>query len=73
MENRLHWTGRDLSEKDKSLVRMGNAPRVIASRSLAISLPRIDGYANIAAATTPVTRSARSSYFRPHERLSGPW
>ena len=38
-------------QEDKSLVRTGNAPRVMASlRGLAISLLRIDGHANIAAA-----------------------
>ena len=38
-------------QEDKSLVRTGNAPRVMASlRSLAISLLRLDGHANIAAA-----------------------
>ena len=37
--------------EDKSLVRTGNAPRVMASlRSLAISLLRRDGHANIAVA-----------------------
>jgi hypothetical protein len=37
--------------EDKSLVRTGNAPRVMASlRSLAISLLRLDGHDNIAAA-----------------------
>src|SRR5450755_2095697 len=51
IENRLHWV-RDVTYlEDKSLVRMGNAPRVMASlRSLAISLLRLDGHANIAAA-----------------------
>ena len=51
MENRLHWV-RDVTYlEDKSLVRTGNAPRVIASlRSLAISLLRLDGQDNIAAA-----------------------
>ena len=38
-------------QEDKSLVRTGNAPRVMASlRSLAISLLHLDGHANIAAA-----------------------
>jgi hypothetical protein len=38
-------------QEDKSLVRTGNAPRVTASlRSLAISLLRLNGHANIAAA-----------------------
>ena len=44
--------GRDVTyQEDKSLVRTANAPRVMASlRSLAISLLRLDGHANIAAA-----------------------
>jgi hypothetical protein len=38
-------------QEDKSLVRTGNAPRVMASlRSLAISILRLDGHTNIAAA-----------------------
>jgi len=38
-------------QEDKSLVRTGNAPRVMASlRSLAISLLRLHDHANIAAA-----------------------
>jgi predicted transposase YbfD/YdcC len=51
IENRLHWV-RDVTYlEDKSLVRTGNAPRVMASlRSLAISLLRLDGQANIASA-----------------------
>jgi hypothetical protein len=37
--------------EDKSLVRTGNAPRVIATlRSLAIRLLRLEGHVNIAAA-----------------------
>ena len=36
-------------QEDKSLVRTGNAPPVMA-RSLAISLLRLDGHVNIAAA-----------------------
>jgi predicted transposase YbfD/YdcC len=51
IENRLHWARDVTYQEDKSLVRTGNAPRVMASlRSLAISLLRIDGHANIAAA-----------------------
>jgi predicted transposase YbfD/YdcC len=51
IENRLHWV-RDVTYlEDKSLVRTGEAPRVMATlRSLAISLLRLDGHANIAAA-----------------------
>ena len=70
IENRLHWVRDVTYQEDKSLVRTGNAPQVMASlRSLAISLLRIDGHANIAAANRHHARSARSSYFRPHERL----
>jgi predicted transposase YbfD/YdcC len=51
IENRLHWVRDVTYQEDKSVVRTGNAPRVMASlRSLAISLLRIDGHANIAAA-----------------------
>ena len=51
IENRLHWVRDVTYQEDKSLVRTGNAPRVMASlRSLAISLLRLDGHANIASA-----------------------
>ena len=50
IENRLHWVRDVTYQEDKSLVRTGNAPRLMASlRSLAISLLRLDGHANIAA------------------------
>jgi predicted transposase YbfD/YdcC len=51
IENRLHWVRDVTYQEDKSLVRTGNAPRVMATlRSLAISLLRLDGHDNIAAA-----------------------
>jgi predicted transposase YbfD/YdcC len=51
IENRLHWVRDVTYQEDRSLVRTGNAPRVMASlRSLSISLLRLDGHANIAAA-----------------------
>jgi hypothetical protein len=51
IENRLHWVRDVTYQEDKSLVRTGNAPRVMASlRSLAIGLLRLDGHASIAAA-----------------------
>jgi hypothetical protein len=37
-------------QEDKSLVRTGNAPRVMPTGSLAISILRLDGHTNIAAA-----------------------
>jgi predicted transposase YbfD/YdcC len=51
IENKLHWVRDVTYQEDKSLVRTGNTPRVMASlRSLAISLLRLDGHPNIAAA-----------------------
>jgi predicted transposase YbfD/YdcC len=51
IENKLHWVRDVTCQKDKSLVRTGDAPRVMATlRSLAISLLRLDGHTNIAAA-----------------------
>ena len=51
IENRLHWVRDVTYQEDSSLVRTGNAPRVMATlRSLAISILRLDGHKNIAAA-----------------------
>jgi len=51
IESELYWVRDVAYQEDKSLVRTGNAPRVVASlRSLAISLLRLDGHADIAAA-----------------------
>jgi predicted transposase YbfD/YdcC len=51
IENKLHWVRDVTYQEDKSLVRTGNAPRVMASlRSLAISLLRLDSHPSIAAA-----------------------
>src|SRR5689334_17001948 len=51
IENKLHWVRDVTYQEDKSLVRTGNAPRVMASlRSLAISVLRLDSHINIAAA-----------------------
>jgi len=51
IENKLHWVRDVTYQEDRSLVRTGNAPRVMATlRSAAISLLRLDGHINIAAA-----------------------
>ncbi|MEU0266636.1 transposase [Nocardioides sp. NPDC006303] len=51
IENKLHWVRDVTYGEDNSLVRTGNSPRVMATlRSLAISLIRLDGHDNIAAA-----------------------
>ena len=51
LENKLHWVRDVTYQEDKSLVRTGNTPRVMATlRNLAISLLRLDGHTSIAAA-----------------------
>ena len=60
IENKLHWVRDVTYQEDKSLVRTGNAPRVMATlRGLAISLLRLDGHANIAAANRHHARDPR--------------
>ena len=59
-------------QEDRSLVRTGNAPRVMASlRSLSISLLRLGGHANIAAANRHHARDPQRTLklISPHERL----
>jgi len=64
VENKLHWVRDVTYQEDKSLVRTGNAPRVMATlRSLAISLLRLDGHDNIAAANRHHARD-------PHRTLT---
>jgi predicted transposase YbfD/YdcC len=51
IENRLHWVRDVVYREDASTIRTGNAPRVMATlRNTAISLLRINGATNIAAA-----------------------
>ena len=72
IENRLHWVRDVTYQEDSFLVRTGNAPRVMATlRSLAISLLRLDGHANIAAANRHHPRDPQRTLklLRPHERL----
>ncbi len=63
IEDRLHWV-RDLTyDEDRSHVRTGNGPRVMASlRNLAITILRLAGVVNIAAALRHHAR-------RPHRPL----
>jgi predicted transposase YbfD/YdcC len=50
IENRLHWARDVTYDEDRSQVRTGNAPQVMATlRNTAISLLRLDGWDNIAA------------------------
>ena len=51
IEDRLHWVRDATYDEDRSQVRTRNGPRVMASlRNLAISLMRLAGVINIAAA-----------------------
>ena len=51
IEDRLHWVRDVTYDEDRSQVRTGTGPRVMASlRNLAISALRIAGHTNIAAA-----------------------
>lgn len=52
VENKLHWVRDVTFDEDRSQVRKGNGPRVMASlRNIAISLLRLAGATNIASAT----------------------
>jgi predicted transposase YbfD/YdcC len=51
VENRVHWVRDVVLGEDGSRVRTGNAPRIMAAiRNVVISLLRLDGITNIAAA-----------------------
>ncbi|WP_443669985.1 ISAs1 family transposase [Kineosporia corallincola] len=51
IENRLHWVRDVTFDEDRSQIRTGNAPRTMATlRSAALSLHRLTGATNIAAA-----------------------
>ena len=50
-DNRLHWVRDVVYDEDRSQIRTGHGPRVMASlRSTAIGLHRLSGATNIAAA-----------------------
>lgn len=51
IENRLHWVRDVTFDEDRSQIRSGNGPRVMASlRNLVINILRINGTTNIAQA-----------------------
>lgn len=61
IENRLHWVRDVTFDEDRSQVRTGNGPRVMATlRNLVISLLRFVG-----TETSSTGNSARSSRYRP--------
>lgn len=58
IENRLHWVRDVTYDEDRSQIRTGNAPRLMATlRNLAISIHRLAGATNIAAATRTAMRN----------------
>jgi len=61
-DNRLHWVRDVTYDEDRSQVRTGSAPRVMASlRNLAISALRLNGHTNIASATRWTARDPARS------------
>lgn len=58
IENRIHWVRDVTFDEDRSQIRVGNAPRVMATlRNLAIGALRIAGHTNIAAGIRSVGRN----------------
>lgn len=58
IENRLHWVRDVTFDEDRSQIRTGNGPRVMAGlRNLAISIHRLAGATNIAKATRAYARN----------------
>lgn len=62
IENRLHWIRDVTFDEDRSQIRTGNAPRLMATiRNLAISIHRLTGATNIAAATRAAMRNPETT------------
>lgn len=58
IENRIHWVRDVTFDEDRSQIRTGSAPRVMATlRNLAIGALRIAGHSNIAAGIRAVGRN----------------
>jgi hypothetical protein len=58
VENRIHWVRDVTFDEDRSQVRVGNAPRLMATlRNLAIGVLRTAGHINIAAGIRAVGRN----------------
>ena len=63
VENSLHWVRDVTFDEDRSQVRKGNGPRVMATlRNLAISMLRLAGADSIAKATRWCSRQADRSF-----------
>jgi predicted transposase YbfD/YdcC len=71
IENKLHWVRDVTFAEDHSRVRTGSAPQVMATfRNLAISLHRLAGATNIAAALRHHPRNSTRPLQTPHDHLN---
>lgn len=62
IENRVHWVRDVTFDEDRSQVRKGSGPQVMASlRNLSVSLLRIAGATNIASATRHLGRRSEKA------------
>ncbi len=58
IENRVHWVRDVTYDEDRSQVRTGTLPRIMASlRNTALNLLRLTGFTDIAAATRHHSRN----------------
>jgi len=58
IENRVHWVRDVTFDEDRSQIRTGNGPRVMATlRNLAIGALRLGGHTNIAKGIRSLTRN----------------
>ena len=79
IENRLHWVRDVTFDEDRSQVRTGAAPQVLAGlRNLVISLVRRAGHSNVAAALRRHNAHLSEAFdmmgfFLPGRRMKRPW
>jgi hypothetical protein len=69
-ENRLHWVRDVTYDEDRSQVRTGNGPRIMATlRNLAIAILRLTGHVSVAAALRYHAPTARQAVADDHGML----
>ena len=81
IENRGHWVRDVTFDEDRSQIRTGAAPQMMADlRNLVIALVRRAGHTNVAApcaATPPISRTLRPAgnplCLRHYRRMKRPW
>ena len=73
IENGLHYVRDVTFDEDRSRIRTGSGPRVMASfRNLAIAIHRLNGEKNIASATRKCCRVSRVAFARLCARAAKP-